>query len=364
MLLLERYDQEIASGDIVEDPAQRVVLGHLQRIAEDLAIWQAKWGRKYRKNPIQGLYLYGPVGGGKTYLVDLFYDNVTIKEKARFHFHHFMQQVDAALRRLQGRRDPIKLIAAQLAKTTRLLCFDEFLVFDVADAMILSELLQALLAYDVVLVATSNTPPDALYYNGVQRDRFLPAIALIKQSCEVLALDELRDYRLGRALLQDSYFYPLDENTAQHLTQQFAKVAGSIEEGNTLTVQKRTIPCVKYSEHAAWFKFDDICNMPRSQLDYLELADRFDTLFVSDIPLLTPQDTVRVLLLIHFIDVMYDRSVYVVISAAGPLDALYETGPLHRAFQRTLSRMKEMRSSDYLNRHHRRPAQILLGDKE
>ena len=357
MTLMDEYDAAVLRADIHNDPLQRDVILDLQRVADELVATRRSWFSWARKKPVQGLYLYGPVGIGKTYLVDLFYQYVDEPHKSRFHFHHFMQQVDAELRRLQGQKDPLKTIAAGIAKTTRLLCFDEFLVHDVADAMILAELLQAILAEGVVLVATSNTSPDDLYLNGVQRDRFLPAIYLINHHCQVLALAEKCDYRVGRVPLQQAYLYPLNKAAEKSLTQQFLAVAASVSEQTDVSVQNRLIPFVKCGERAVWFKFDVICNLPRSQLDYLEIADRFDTVFVSDIPLLTSKEIGRVILLIHFIDVMYDRGIRLIVSAAVPAEQLYKEGEMLKEFQRTLSRLEEMQSEDYIRRHQRRQVQ-------
>lgn len=354
MTLLDVYNTAIASADITDDAAQRAVIVDLQRLTDALTQPPRRWYTLGRKKPINGVYLHGPVGVGKTYLVDLFYEAIPDTHKARFHFHHFMQQIDSQLRRLQGQKDPLRRIAADLAKSTRLLCLDEFLVHDVADAMILSELLQALFAYDIVLVATANTAPDDLYLKGVQRTRFLPAIALIKQHCEVLQLTNDHDYRLGRAPLGEAYLCPLDESAHNSLITQFNSMAKTPVEKGELIVQQREIPCIKYSERTVWFAFDVICNMPRCQLDYLEIADRFDTVFVSDIPQLGEQDTVRALLLIHFIDVMYDRGIRLIISAAVPASQLYVAGAMQTSFKRTLSRLEEMHSADYLHRHEHR----------
>lgn len=358
-MLIEQYDAAVSCADIVNDPAQREVIVHMQQVADSLAALQSRWFQWGRKQDVSGLYLHGPVGVGKTYLVDLFYQNVMEPRKARFHFHHFMQQVDTQLRQLQGTSDPLKRIASQVAKTTQLLCLDEFLVHDVADAMILAELLQALLIRGVVLIATSNTPPDELYLHGVQRDRFLPAIQLIKQHCDIVALARHDDYRLGRASFRESYFYPLNEKTAHAMLTQFNREASVNEEHGVLCVQHREIAYVRCASRVVWFRFDVICNLPRCQLDYLELAERFDTVFVSEVPELLPEDIARVILLIHLIDVMYDRGLRVVMSAAVPLDKLYLSGEMQRTFQRTLSRLQEMQSEDYLHRHQRRTLQSL-----
>lgn len=357
MTLMNQYEAAVASGEIQDDLAQRDIITHMQQLADKLAEPKHTWFKWLNKKQIDGLYLYGPVGVGKTFLVDMFYQEIAEHHKSRFHFHHFMQQVDAQLRRLQGKKDPLKYIAANLAKTTRVLCFDEFLVYDVADAMILSELLQAILEQDVILVATSNTAPDDLYLNGVQRTRFLPAIELIKVNCEVLALTNKYDYRLGRTPMAHAYLCPLNKTTQTTLTKQFSSITTNIADGVNITVQNRLIPCVKRGERAVWFKFDIICNLPRSQLDYLEIADRFDTIFISDIPKLNENDTVWAILLIHFVDVMYDRGIRLIISAAVPLEELYVKGAMLNEFKRTLSRLEEMQSEDYLHRHQRRQVQ-------
>jgi len=351
MPLITAYNAAVASGEIGEDPAQRELIPHFQRVSNELAASAHSWFSWFYKKQVVGLYLYGPVGVGKTYLMDLFFQDVQEPRKSRFHFHHFMQQVDAQLRRLQGHKDPLRRIAADVAKSTRLLCLDEFLVHDVADAMILSELLQALFAHGVVLVATANTSPDDLYLEGVQRARFLPAIALIKQDSQVLFLDKKRDYRLGRDPLLRAYLYPLDNDSEQALEQQFDIIAINSVERAELMVQHRPVLCVRSSEHAVWFEFHVICNIPRCQLDYLEIADRFKTVFLSNVPVLSSDDTTWVILLIHFIDVMYDRGVRLIVSAAAPIGQLYLSGPMYTEFQRTVSRLQEMQSADYLLRH-------------
>lgn len=359
MTLMEVYDTAILRSEIENDPVQRNVILQLQRVADAITTQERAWLPWRRKKAIQGVYLYGAVGAGKTFLIDMFYEYVTIEKKARFHFHHFMQQIDHQLRQLQGQKDPLMTIAAHIAKTTQLLCFDEFLVEDVADAMILGELLKAILTHDVVLVASSNTAPDDLYRNGVQRDRFLPAIAEIKRHCQIVSMRHNSDYRLGRAPFSEAYLYPLNAATQTKLSHQFFEIAGQADEGIALMIQNRPVQCIKCGKRAVWFSFDILCNSPRSQLDYLEIADRFDTVFVSDIPQLFPDDLARVILLIRFIDVMYDRSIRLVMSAAVPLDDLYLQGPMQKEFKRTLSRLQEMQSEDYLRRHHRRQVQAL-----
>lgn len=265
-----------------------------------------------------------------------------------------MQQIDAQLRRLQGQKDPLRLIAKEIAQSTRLLCFDEFLVDDVAYAMILAELLQALVREGVILVISSNTRPDDLYAKGVQRKRFLPAIALINKECLVLHLNEQRDYRLGREPLLDAYLHPLNKITESKMEEQFVLLAPQFQVNQELVVQNRGIPYLRCSPKSIWFRFEVLCNFPRSQLDYLEIADRFEHVFLSDIPSLTVNHTAQTIMFINFIDVMYDRGIKVIISAAVPMEELYLNGEMFEPFKRTLSRLNEMQSVDYLNRHPRR----------
>ncbi|HAT8316509.1 TPA: cell division protein ZapE [Legionella pneumophila] len=360
MSLIEQYEAAIYRGEIDSDPEQREILEHMQRLAEDLQKKSDSWFPWRKKHPIKGLYIYGPVGVGKTYLVDLFYQHIDEEKKARFHFHHFMQQIDAQLRRLQGKKNPLQYIAKEMAKSIRLLCFDEFLVHDVAYAMILAELLQALHRYGVVLVISSNTHPDELYLNGVHRERFIPAIEIIKKDCEVLNLNQKRDYRLGRQPLLEAYLYPLNEQIQEAMEKQFALITREEDCKGFITVQNRDIPYIKYGARSIWFAFDVICNFPRSQLDYLEIADRFDNVFLSDVYQLTESHTAQAIMFIHFIDVMYDRGIKLIISADVPAEELYVKGEMKETFKRTLSRLIEMQSVDYLSRHPRRLVKEML----
>lgn len=355
MMLMRHYEEAIFQGKIKDDKAQRQVINSMQRLANELQLPDHGWFNWLFKIPQPiGIYIQGAVGVGKTYLMDLFYEQVTEQKKARVHFHHFMQQIDSELRARQGQKDPLRLIAAKLAKTIRLLCFDEFLVNDVAHALILAELLKALFARGIVLVITSNTMPDELYLHGLQRAQFLPAIALLKTHCELICLRERRDYRLGRKLLPTAYLYPLNPDTERRLQTEFYALAQQIQEGGFLIIQNRQVPIVRCTERAVWFEFEVICNSPRSQLDYLEIARRFDTIFLANIPILKAEDTVYAILFIYFIDVMYDQGVRVVISAEVALDKLYCTGEMSSAFKRTQSRLNEMQSIDYLLRHPKR----------
>jgi cell division protein ZapE len=359
MTLITYYEAAIGRGEIQDDPLQRALLVRMERLAQELKKANSSWFSSIHKPHIQGLYIYGPVGAGKTYLVNLFYEHVEEPKKARFHFHHFMQQIDVQLRREQGQKDPLKRIAKKLAKSIRVLCFDEFFVHDVAFAMILSELLQDLISYGVILVISSNIVPNELYKNGVHRNRFLPAIEAINKHCEVLNLNENRDYRMGRQPLIDAYLYPLNEETQKTMEGQFMSLPGELRPSGFITIQNREISYLSCKGTSIWFAFDVLCNLPRSQLDYLEIAEHYDRVFLSDVPALTENHTLQTIMFIHLIDVMYDRGIKIIISAAVPVTELYVKGELLETFKRTLSRLIEMQSSDYLIRHPKRPVDEL-----
>lgn len=351
--LMAIYESAVHAGELINSAHQRDIIRNFQLILDEIELSERAWFFSWGKKSVRGMYLYGPVGTGKTFLMDLFYDAVPPHHKARFHFHHFMQYIDTELRRLQGTRDPVRQIAKALGGSSRILCLDECLIYDVADAMIFVELLPVLFEENVILIITANTKPDDLYLNGVHRDRFLPAIEEIKQHCQVLELDDHRDYRLGRTPALQTYFTPLNLSNETAFAAVFEQCCPAGIEGVLLSIQNRTIPSVKVGERVVWFAFDVICNLPRSQLDYIEIAERFDTIFISDIPIIKPEDTVHAILLIHLVDVLYDRGLRLIISAAASPKELYVEGAMLVPFQRTLSRLEEMQSDDYITRHVR-----------
>lgn len=351
------YNKAVALGELDDSPNQRVVLEKLQGLLEAVdASHHAPWWRRWwRAKPPQGLYLHGPVGAGKTYLMDLFYEHLPESHKRRFHFHKFMQYIDDELRHHQGRRNPLRRIARRLARSAHVLCLDEFLVEDVADASILAEILRALFSHGMILVATANTMPDDLYRDGLHRERFLPAIDLIKQHCEVMCLDDKRDYRVGRDARPEAYFFPINLDNEANMLTQFKAVAygAALDEAGEMSIQHRFIPYLKRAGRAVWFDFDVICNLPRSQLDYLEIAEKFDTVCVSHVPAIGADQPARIVLFIRFVDVMYDQGICLVLLAAVPLEELYIDGPMSTMFRRTLSRLQEMQSADYWGTHTR-----------
>ena len=400
MTLMAYYDNAVNAGTIIDDPMQRLILVSMQRLIDDIKKTGSTWFRFKNKSPRKGLYIHGPVGVGKTWLVDLFYQQVDERKKSRFHFHQFMQQSDSKLRRIQGKKNPLNYIAQDLAKSTRVLCLDEFLVHDVAYAMILAELFQAFMNSGIILVISSNTRPEDLYLNGIHRDRFLPAIEFIKRQCEVLYLDDKRDYRLGRKPLMETYLFPLTAENQKIMEQQFfdlgkdieafvhelkngpnelrsdnpssarrnpspqawgegKKEGSSLRENGLITIQNRDIAYKKIGYKSIWFEFNQICNLPRSPLDYLEIAHQFDTIFISNIPRLTPKHSTQVLMFIHFIDIVYDQGIRLIISAESAVEELYLEGDMKNDFKRTLSRLMEMQSMDYRLRHTRRQIESL-----
>ncbi len=349
MTLQAAYEKHCSMGRVKRDELQIRLLAHFQKVLDDLAKQNSCLGRLWYRN-VRGIYLYGPVGTGKTYLMDLFYEAAPVTGKARLHFHHFMQQVDAQLRRLQGQADPIRQIAKQIAAQSKLLCLDEFLVKDVAHAMILKELLQTLLDAGVVLVTTANTKPDHLYQHGVHRERFVPAINLLKQRCEVLEIVSNQDYRLGREHAPQSYLFPCNQKNLKLFELQFNNMGQQQANASLLTIQHRPIQAVAVLPGVVWFEFKVICQMPRCQLDYLELAERFHTVFLSQVPALAADDMAQVILFIHLIDVLYDRGIRLFMLADVAIQQLYQQGPMLKEFNRTQSRLEEMQSSYYLNK--------------
>ena len=354
--VISAYKEAVNNGDINSDSTQLAVVKQLDTLLQSLCTKSKRWFSWKKKSHIKGVYIYGPVGVGKTYLMDLFFNCLPKGIGARFHFHHFMQQVDAKLRQAQGERNPLQKIAKDLAKQTQLLCFDEFMVHDVAHAMMLTQLFSALFKEGLILVATSNALPDQLYPNGVQRQQFLPAIALIKAHCDVMTLVALRDYRIGREPLASAWYSPVTKKNNAALHADFIALQGNTSV-HTLRVQKRELCCLGLAPKGVWFSFEQLCNLPRSQLDYLELANRFDFLFISDIPQLKAQHTAEAVLFIYLIDIIYDYGVRLVVSAQVSVEALCENTEMRSEFHRTQSRLIEMQSSDYARRHQHRTTQ-------
>lgn len=315
------------------------------------------WLRKVRgqsQEPEMGLYLWGGVGRGKTYLVDTFYECLPFRRKLRVHFHRFMHRVHEDLKTLEGEKNPLEQVAEQLAKEAVVICFDEFYVSDIADAMILGGLMEALFSRGVCLVATSNIEPARLYENGLQRQRFLPAIALVEKHTKIVNVDAGIDYRLRTLEQAELYHYPLDAAADESLRDSFEKLAA--HPGNhweRMEVNGRYITCRYRADDVGWFDFAELCDGPRSQNDYIELSRLFHAVLVSGVPAFDPDSDDLARRFINLVDEFYDRNVKLVLAAAVPLPNLYNGGRLSFEFQRTVSRLQEMQSTDYLAREHK-----------
>lgn len=367
MTPLERYQADLQQPGFVQDSAQRQAVEHLQKLYEQLVTAEqstqqpglaqkliGKWMRPKTVEPIRGLYFWGGVGRGKTYLMDAFYEALPFERKLRAHFHRFMQRVQRDLKALSGEKNPLQLIARQLADEARVICFDEFFVSDIADAMILGGLFQSLFGHGVTLVATSNIEPDGLYRDGLQRARFLPAIALLKQHTLVLNVDGGTDYRLRTLEQAELYHCPLDAAADESLLRSFKALAPEPgREKVSLDVEGRTIVARRVADDVCWFDFAELCDGPRSQNDYIELAREFHAVLVGNIPQLNENRDDQARRFINLVDEFYDRNVKLVLAAAVPLADLYTGTRLAFEFERTRSRLLEMQSREYLAREHR-----------
>jgi cell division protein ZapE len=302
----------------------------------------------------RGVYLWGAVGRGKTLIMDSFYESLRVRRKERTHFYRFMRRVHAELRDIKDREAPIEIVAAQLAQRIEILCLDEFFISDIADAMILGALFDGLFRRGVALVITSNVPPADLYKDGLQRQRFLPAIAAIEAHMDVLHLDGGVDYRLRELEQAPTYLDSTLPATPTLLKQRFASLAGGAAgRATTLSIEGRPIAAVATGPGLVWFDFKDICEGPRSQNDYIEVAQLYHTVFVSNIPLFTAVNENSARRFIMLIDEFYDRCVNIVVSAAAPPNQLYQGQKLQFEFQRAASRLIEMQTQQYLAGQHR-----------
>lgn len=363
--LREIYERQIVERGFRTDPAQLAIVSRLEALRARLIARhheRASLGGRLlraisrRSAPAAepGLYLWGPVGRGKTWLMDLFCHSLPFPERRRRHFHRFMHDVHAELKSLREVEAPLETVAERLATEVQVLCFDELFVTDIADAMILGGLFDGLFRRGVTLVATSNVPPGDLYRDGLQRQRFLPAIALIERHVEVVAVGGDRDYRLRQLTKAGTYLPSADSNTMSRLRTLFAELSNRADASDgTVEIEGRSIPVVRQSEGAVWFQFDTLCGGPRSQDDYIEIARNYQSVVVSNVPILDALHENEARRFIALIDELYDRCVKLVISAAVPPAQLYRGERLLLEFQRTASRLTEMQSEEYLAREHR-----------
>jgi cell division protein ZapE len=347
----------LAERGIVLDPAQAHALARLERLSTELGAFraarQSRIKRLFARPAVpRGLYLWGGVGRGKSLLMDAFYATVPIRRRTRVHFHAFMRDIHDELATMKREVDPLAAVAAHVARRWRLVCFDEFHVSDIADAMILGRLLTALFGHGVVLVLTSNYRPDALYPNGLQRQNFVPTIRLLERELDVLEVEGGTDYRLRALSLVRSYLTPADREAEAELAAAFERMRSGPDESPRLAIEGRTLTARHRAGSAVWFDFAALCDGPRSQRDYLELAREFSVMFVSGIPRLTAEMGDRARRFTWLVDILYDHRVKLVLSAAAPAEELYLDGPNAREFPRTASRLVEMRTHDYMALPH------------
>lgn len=352
-----RYERLVDEGRLRDDPAQRLLADRLQTCYLALQNARPRWFR--RPKPVPGLYVHGKVGRGKTLLMDLFVHALSDAGEPveRAHFHRFMDEVHAELKGLKQRQRPLGEVARALRKRTRVLCFDEFHVEDIADAMLLGELTRQWFELGITLIATSNTAPDDLYAGGLQRQRFLPAIDQLKQHCAVVELDAAEDFRLRELTRRPTWLVPSGVEADRRLAEEFLALSPDCEAERhvTLSVRGRPIRARARAGSLAWFEFDELCRTARSSGDYLELTHRFSMLLLGNVPKLTGEgdDDNAARRFIHLVDACYDRNVKLIASAETGIDALYSGRRLSAPFQRTRSRLIEMQSTDYLGRPHR-----------
>lgn len=356
--MINTFRAELAKRGYTADDAQLYAAQRLQKLYEELLDFKAMRRTRLRKllsraEPPRGMYFWGGVGRGKSFLMDCFYEAVPYSRKRRVHFHAFMQHIHEELKRNKQQEDPLSLVADRIARDTRLLCFDEFHVSDIADAMILGRLMEALFERGVVLVTTSNYPPDGLYPNGLQRQNFLPTIELLKRRLEVFELDAGTDYRLRSLERMDMFVVPNGPQANGRLAEDFRQIGGEACEPGTMDILGRPLKIRGRSLGVVWFDFAELCGGPRSQNDYLELARQHHTVLVSDLPRMGRDSANEARRFTWLVDVLYDFRVKLIVSAQVPAEQLYTEGPHANEFTRTVSRLIEMRTREYLASPHR-----------
>jgi cell division protein ZapE len=353
---LARYQRDLARPDFVTDAAQRRAVDAFESLFVSLVStppgrdWR---GRRRAWTPVEGLYLWGGVGRGKTYLMDLFYEALPFQHKLRTHFHRFMLDIHRRRRDYANTVDPLLPIAKDIAAEVRVLCFDEFFISDIGDAMILGRLLDALFEQGVCLVATSNLVPDQLYRDGLQRERFLPAIEQLKARVHVLNVDGGTDYRLRSLTQMALYHQPDDAHADEQMSATFKTLAPEPRiSAATITLNERELLTEQMADGVIWFSFKTLCEGPRSVSDYIELAQTHHTVLISHVPALGVDGDDPARRFVHLVDAFYDRNIKLVISAAAPITTLYQGQKLRFEFERTCSRLLEMQSEEYLARPH------------
>lgn len=358
------FARTVAGKGFTPDAAQLRAVASLARLRRELAtaeptgplssLLRRLLPTRMPRAPLRGVYLWGGVGRGKTFLMDQFYETLPPNQRLRYHFHRLMYRIHGRLKSLRDAPDPLPIVAAELAAQTRVLCFDELFVADIADAMILGTVLGELIGRGVTLVATSNCPPGDLYKDGLQRERFIPAIELLVRHAEFVHVDGPTDYRLRVLEKAEIYHSALDDGADRNLAKWFAQIAPEASgDRQGLEVHGRQIETRGRADGIAWFDFTALCDGPRSQDDYIEVARAFQTVILSGVPLLDETRESQARRFIALVDELYDRRVNLIISAAAPIDALYQGQRVALEFERTRSRLLEMQSATYLAAAHR-----------
>lgn len=354
MTPLQYYQQALDSGQIQPDAQQYPVVEKLNTIFLELGARQKDKKANLasiifrKKTPVKGLYVWGSVGIGKTFLMDCFYQCLTVP-KLRLHFHEFMRRIHQELKIVQGTKNPLEIIAKKISQIATVICFDEFFVSNIADAMILAELFLHLFKNGVTLVTSSNIPPDLLYLDGLQRERFLPTITLIKQNTTVIHLHSKMDYRQQHIRQTGVFYTPLDQQATQNLEDTFTHFShGAAVEYEPINICDRSINIVKRAGPVVWFDFETICGRPRSQLDYLEIAKQYHTIIIQNLRRIESNENDLILSFIYLVDILYDAHCRLILSSAVPMTEIYIANKTQQLFQRTLSRLIEMQSETYV----------------
>lgn len=356
--MIDAYESQLKARGFKSDPAQRAAAIRLQVMYSELLGFkvarQGKFKRLFVKPQVpRSLYFWGGVGRGKSFLMDCFFDAVPYQRKRRVHFHAFMQEIHNELKLLKNEADPLQKVGEKIARYTRLLCFDEFHISDIADAMILGRLLDALFQRDVIFVMTSNYPPEGLYPNGLQRINFIPTIEMMKRRLDVIEIDHGTDYRLRTLERIEIYLVPADDEAARKMREDFRRLAATELVAGTVDILGRSIPVVGQAPGVIWFGFETLCGGPRSQNDYLEIAREHHTVLLSGVPRMSANNASEARRFTWLVDVLYDHRVKLIMSAEVEAYDLYTDGHYANEFARTVSRLIEMRSHDYLAEAHR-----------
>jgi cell division protein ZapE len=353
MSVASQYHQELAQRGYTSDPAQLGAVQALERCADEWADYKGQRSNAFKKlinrpGIPQGVYMHGGVGRGKSFLMDCFYNAVPIVRKTRLHFHEFMREVHRELADLQGTVNPLDELGRRMAQRYRLVCFDEFHVADITDAMILHRLLDAMFKNSIGMVTTSNFKPDDLYPNGLHRPRILPAIELLKRHMQVISVDNGTDYRRRTLEQVKMYHVPLGDVADQAMQEAFTSLAEAKDEDPVLHIESRQIQSKRRAGGVVWFEFKELCGGPRSMNDYLELATQFHCIILSNVPQMFVRQASEARRFTWLVDVLYDRRVKLIMSAAVAPELLYTEGPLAHEFPRTASRLHEMQSAEFL----------------